>query len=47
MVRVWDANNAKELFILKGQTAPAFSLDGKRLVSCGSDRTVNVWNAQD
>jgi len=45
--RVWDADNAREFLILKRQAVPAFSLDGKRLLSSGLDQTVNIWNPAD
>jgi hypothetical protein len=46
-VRIWDSENAQGLFIFEGQGVPAYSSDGKRLVTSASDKTVNVWKLAD
>jgi WD40 repeat protein len=46
-VKVWDAENGRELLSLKGHTGAvlnvAFSPDGQRIVSGGGDRAVRKW----
>lgn len=46
-IRIYDANTYKELMVLAGHTdsvlSIAFSPNGKRLVSGGSDETVRLW----
>ena len=48
-VRIWDANNGKQLLSLKGHTdsvqSVTFSTDGKRIASGSMDNTVRIWDA--
>ena len=48
-VKVWDAATGQETLTLEGHTdlihSVAFSPDGQRIVSCGSDNTLKVWGA--
>jgi WD40 repeat protein/serine/threonine protein kinase len=48
-VKVWDASNGELRLNLKGHmggiTRVAFSPDGKRIYSAGTDETMKVWNA--
>ena len=50
-VKVWDIGNGKPVDILRGHKGDvvdiAFSLDGKRLASCGSLGEIMLWNAKD
>jgi eukaryotic-like serine/threonine-protein kinase len=49
VVRIWDANNGKELFALTGHQGSVlsvvFSTDGKRIASASADRTIKIWDA--
>ena len=48
-VRVWDADNGRELACLRGHdsrvTSVAFDAAGRRIVSGSDDKTVRVWVA--
>ncbi len=47
-LKVWEAASGRELLTLEGHSdhdAAWFSLDGRRIVTAGSDRTVKVWDA--
>jgi WD40 repeat protein/tRNA A-37 threonylcarbamoyl transferase component Bud32 len=47
--RIWDAENGKELRVLRGHTgcvnSAAYSPDGKLVVTVSSDRTARLWDA--
>jgi WD40 repeat protein len=49
-VKVWDAENGKEILSLKGHTGTVtsvcVSVDGKRIISGSDDTTVKVWDAE-
>ncbi len=49
-VRLWNAQNGGELFVLRGHSLPAtraaFSADGSRIVTSGADKLVKVWDAR-
>ena len=49
-VRVWDVGTGKELFPLKGMDkgvyAVAWSQDGERILTGGSDKTLRLWEAK-
>src|SRR5207245_735483 len=51
MAHVWDAANGRELFPLKGHTAPirsvSWSPDGQRLATGSDDGTAKIWDAAD
>jgi WD40 repeat protein len=52
LIRVFDFQSGKQLGELKGHeggsvTDLQFTSDGKRLASCGADRTVRLWNTTD
>jgi WD40 repeat protein len=48
MVRLWDIGRLRELARLKGHSGPvrcvAFSRDGARLASVGSDGSIRLWD---
>jgi len=49
--RLWQANDGKELFVLKGHEdtilSSKFSFDGKLLVTASSDKTARLWKVSD
>jgi WD40 repeat protein len=47
VVKVWDARTGRVEFALPDTTAPAFSPDGRHLLTGGLDRTVQVRDARD
>ena len=49
-VKIWDANNGKELKTLTGHYtvwSVAFSPDGQRIVSGSRDNTLKIWDASE
>ena len=52
LIRVFDIESGKQVGELRGHeggsvTDLQFTSDGKRLASCGGDRTVRLWNTAD
>ena len=50
-VKIWDANNGKELHTLKGHTGSvrsvSYSPDGQRIASGSYDTRLKIWDASE
>ena len=48
LIRIWELENGRELFALKGHkegvTSLVYSRSGKKLISGSKDKTVKLWN---
>ena len=49
-IKVWDAENGRELMTLAGHSgwvsSVGFSPDGRHIISGSNDKTVKIWNAE-